>query len=88
MKRAKGPRRRHSPFSAPGRLLESLVEFDEGVAVVASITVRAVDVMTVGTISTEVGGSMSGKATLVGSVRRGDSVEEEPCWNNDIRMRV
>ena len=84
IKREAGPRRRHSPFSAPGRLSESLLEFEVAVAVAVSMAEKAVEMTTVGMIGGRVAGSIVGRATSVGRARKGDS-GDEACWRNDIR---
>ena len=89
MKSEAGPRRRHSPFSEPGRSSEPLSESEVAVAVAVAAAVstaeRAVGGSVVGVRSREAVDSIVENATSVGRARRGDSVEEA-CWKSDIRI--
>ena len=88
MKSEAGPRRRHSPFSEPGRSPEPLLESDVAVAAAVAAAVstaeRAVGGTAVGIGSREAVDSIVENATSVGRARRGDSVEEA-CWSSDIK---
>jgi len=87
MKREAGPRRRHSPFSAPGRSSVLLLAIRVAVAVAVSTADNAEGTMPVELIWREVAGNSVGKATSLGRARKGDSVEEA-CWRNDIKLGV
>ena len=84
MKRAKGPSRRHSPFSAPGRSSEVLDEFEVAMVVVITITFETVGVNEVGIIWSDVGGNNVGKVVSKIEVVAGNTVDET-CWMNDMK---
>ena len=85
MKSEAGPRRRHSPFSEPGRSSESEVAVVAAVAAAVSTAERAVGGTAVGIRSREAVDRIVENATSVGRARRGDSVEEA-CWRSDIKI--
>jgi len=84
MKKEAGPRRRHSPFTAPGRL-SVLLAVVVAVAVAVSTAEKAEGMIPVELIWGDVAGKIVEMATSLGRARRGDKVEEA-CWRSDIKL--